>query len=244
MIPRRAIILAGGLGSRLGEIAKKTPKPLLNVNGEPFLNRLVRRLAEQRVTDIILCVGHQGDKIKAYYGNSPMPGINVEYVEDPQLLGTGGALRNALPLIGEDGVFVLNGDSFCEFDLERLVSVKPDPNILGALTLVRMAVGDRYGEVLLDQGSKVAKFIEKYEGRRANESSLINAGVYFLTRELVEGIPAYKKISLEREVFPPLAENGELVGVTLLSDTFIDIGVPDTLAGAGRFFDNLQEEVM
>lgn len=215
-----AVILAGGLGTRLREAVADRPKVLAEVNGRPFLAFLLDRLADIGIQRIVLCTGYMADLVHDTFGASYC-GMELLYSREEQPLGTGGALRLALPLINSDPMLVMNGDSFCDADLALFANSHIETGACASLALTRVEDVGRYGAVDVDTDGTVTSFVEK--GTRTGAST-INAGIYMLARKVVEDIPVGEVISLERDVFPPLIGHG-LFGFYQLS-RFIDIGIP------------------
>jgi NDP-sugar pyrophosphorylase family protein len=118
----QAIILVGGAGRRLGNIVKNTPKPLLEVNKEPFVVKIVQRLIDQGVKKIIFCLGYKAKKIINFFGNGSKWKVKISYVVEKKPKGTAGAIRGAYTKISDPNVIVLNGDSFCHFDSNNCIT--------------------------------------------------------------------------------------------------------------------------
>lgn len=213
---RQAVFLVGGLGTRLKERTHATPKPLLDVAGRPFLEILLDEAARHGFTDILLLSGHFGDQVAARYDKRDWRGARIRVLREPAPLGTGGALRFALPHLAP-AFLMANGDSFFDINLRALAADVPHG---GAVMALRDEAGDRYGRVRLDRG-RVLCFHAPEEGI----AGPINGGVYAITRAVAESI-ALDRVSLEAEIFPPLAKAGRLNGL-LFDRYFIDIGVPD-----------------
>lgn len=213
---RQAVFLVGGLGTRLKERTRDTPKPLLEVAGRPFLDTLLDEAARHGFTDVLLLSGHFGDQFTSRYDGRDWHGARVRVLREPEPLGTGGALRFALQHLAP-AFLMANGDSFFDINLRALTADVPEA---GAVMALRDVPGDRYGRVRLAQG-RVLSFHAPEEGI----SGPINGGVYAINRAVVESI-GRGKVSLEGEVFPRLAAAGRLKGV-LFDRYFIDIGVPN-----------------
>ena len=216
-----AVILAGGRGTRLGALTDAIPKPMLPIDGHPFIEYLVWQLRASGMGPIVISTGYLGESIRGYFGDGRRWGTEILYSDEEKPLGTGGALRRAAALIDADPFLLLNGDSVCEVDPHALLeAVQGD--MIAALTLTRVPDGGRYGEVELAPDGRVAAF--RASGP-AGKPALVNAGVYALRRELVDLMPVPDPISLERDVLPGL--RGRIKG--LVSDGyFIDIGLPET----------------
>jgi D-glycero-alpha-D-manno-heptose 1-phosphate guanylyltransferase len=215
-----AAILAGGLGSRLRKVVSDRPKPLAQVAGRPFMSYLLDQLCGTPVSHVVLCTGYMGDIIASELGTSYGP-LTLTYSHEPVALGTAGALRLAVPFLLSSEVLVLNGDSYCDVDMERLLDAHRQRR--ASITMVVTPVHDaaRYGAVLLDRDEKIISFGEN-GGERGR--GWVNAGVYVIDRAVISGLPAGCPISLERDVFPRLA--GQAMRAFPTKGCFIDIGLP------------------
>jgi D-glycero-D-manno-heptose 1,7-bisphosphate phosphatase len=227
----QAVILCGGLGTRLGALASDLPKPLLPVGDTPFLDVLVFELARHGIRRILLLAGFQADRIVKYSASTPLKaqfGLEITVSVEPQIAGTGGALWWARDQL-DDRFFVLNGDSWADINLLALAGLAEDnASTAGTIALRRITDAARFGVVQLS-GERIARFAERpaQPGPR-----LISAGVYVLRRALL--VDSLAPIcSLERDVFPYLAKQGLLLGAAC-EGYFIDIGVHDDLARACR----------
>lgn len=212
---RQAIFLAGGLGTRLGGRTQATPKPLLEIAGRPFLETLLDEVTRHGFTDILLLAGHFGDQIASRYDGKNWRGARIRVLREPEPLGTGGALRFALPHLAP-AFLMANGDSFFDINLRALAVNVPDSGVVMAL---RDAGGDRYGRVRFVDG-KVTSFHTPKEGF----AGPINGGIYAFSRDIAAAVPQ-GKTSLEVDIFPALAAAGRMRGM-LFDGYFIDIGVP------------------
>jgi D,D-heptose 1,7-bisphosphate phosphatase len=224
---RQAVILCGGLGSRLGDLTKDTPKPLLAIDGVPFLHLLIREIARFGVTRVLLLAAFRSEQIEAFAADLPARlgrKIDVEVAVEPDRAGTAGALYHARDRL-EDRFFLMNGDSLLQTDLIELSALLSSSGAVGALALRPVAALGRYGVVALE-GSRVTAFGAAGDPMAAG---LINGGVYAFRRALVEGLPP--KGSLESDVLPQLAQGGGLAG-RISDGFFIDIGVPEDFTRA------------
>ena len=230
----QAIILAGGIGSRLGNMVKDTPKPFLKVNDSPFILKIVERLVSQGIKDIIFCLGYKPQKIIDFFGDGSKWGIKVLYVIEDQLMGTGGAVRGVYEKISKLSVIVLNGDSFCYFDIPSLFKQHHLNSADATLSVLKINKPERYGLVLFNENMKINKFIEKtkeYKGRL----NYINAGVYIIKKNLIKKIDNKKPVSLERDFFPKILHKN-IQAFILKNNKFIDIGTQESFKKAGFFF--------
>jgi len=217
----KAIILAGGFGTRLRKIVFDRPKSMAIITGIPFLEHQIRLLKEQGVTDIILCVSFMADKIKSYFGNGKKIGVNISYSEEEIPLGTAGAIKKTEKYIN-DTFLVLNGDSYSHIDLKKFLEFHKSHGSGFSVAVTKVKDQLNYGGVIMDD-NKIVKFVEK----QADSGNLVNSGVYLFDKILFNHILAEKNVSLERETFPMLATEGLLRGY-LFDGYFMDIGRPET----------------
>jgi D-glycero-alpha-D-manno-heptose 1-phosphate guanylyltransferase len=245
------IILAGGLGTRLRSVVTDVPKCMAPVAGKPFLGWLLEWLARFPVTRVVLSVGYKREVIQEYVDARDWP-FQTDYAVEETPLGTGGGIRLALSHCTEDRVFVLNGDTFFNADLERLVfsapvtvALKPmrDFDRYGAVTVQRSTAGptasenyfsgrypkNQFPEAFTDLTFQITAFREKAPCREG----LINGGVYAIDRSRLNLSALPEKFSFEKEVLEPMALKGEVAG-QVSDGYFIDIGIPEDYARAQR----------
>ena len=220
----QAVILAGGKGSRLGALAGGLPKPLVEVGEKPFLYYLIDGLRRFGIADVILLVGPYADIYQSRLGDGTALGVRLRLVPENPAADTAGALRYAAAQL-EPAFFLLNGDSFFDVDLLDLANRAMGEPWLARLALREVDDVTRYGAVTLT-GDRVTSFGEK----TAQGRGLINGGVYWMKREIVDHIGP-PPVSLERQLLPPLVARGFVRGV-VYSAPFIDIGTPEDLARA------------
>ncbi|HTV45986.1 MAG TPA: HAD-IIIA family hydrolase [Stellaceae bacterium] len=226
---RQAAILCGGLGTRLGALTARMPKPLLPVAGEPFLDILLFELGRHGIREVLLLAGFAAERIAEYAAASALKarfGIEIAVAIEPERAGTGGALWHARDRL--DPCFLLiNGDSWFDINLLALSSgAAAQPAAIAIIAVRELADASRYGVVTLDAQRRITGF-----GERPPEPGpgLVNGGVYFCHRALVEHLGP--RSSLEADIFPALAGEGRLQGM-LFDEYFIDIGVPRSYAEA------------
>jgi NDP-sugar pyrophosphorylase family protein len=227
------MILAGGLGTRLRSVVADRPKVLAEVAGRPFLALLLDQLASAECQHVVLCTGHQAEQVEAAFGRE-YAGMRLAYSREQVQLGTGGAVRLALPLVEGDGCLVLNGDSYCAADLSLFKHWHGARQAKASLLLTRADDTSRYGRVEVAPDGQVSTFVEKGS---AIGPGWINAGIYLIQREMLELIATDRVVSLERDVFPAWIGAG-LFGSTCEAP-FTDIGVPASYHAAADFFRGL-----
>ncbi len=225
-----AVILAGGLGTRLRSVVCDRPKPMALVNGQPFVAYLVKTLKDQGVERIVFSTGFLAHQVSDYFGTGDRWGIEIAYSQETEPLGTGGAVRLALEQIQAEQFLVLNGDSYCPFDLKSLLNFHRQRQARATLLLAPVEDCSRYGSVVIDREGSVLAFQEKQAGLGAG---LVNAGVYVLDWQTVKAIPSRCKVSLETEFFPSLVGRG--LYATSSQSKLLDIGTPESYALATEF---------
>lgn len=223
-------ILAGGLGTRLRSVVSDRPKVIAEAGGRPFLGWSLDALDRHGFRDVVLCAGHQSERLCQTLG-SRHGQLQLRYSIEDQPLGTGGALRHALPLLRSDLVLVLNGDSFCEVNLRAFLEAHAASRAKASLVIARLEETGRFGRVTLRPDWTVRDFREKSS---APEPGWINAGIYLFHRDLLAGVASQQNISLERDLLPRWLAEG-LHGFPA-TGRFIDIGTPESLAQAEGFF--------
>lgn len=229
-----AIILAGGLGSRLRSVVADVPKPLAPINGVPFLDILLARLNRYDfLRKVVLAVGYQAQMvISRYDGMRHDYNFAIDFSVETELLGTGGGIKQASKMTTAETILVFNGDTFVGVDLRKLI--REHQRHGAPLTAVVKKVRDarRYGTVILnDQGLLVA-FREKV-AQPSEGNELINAGLYAMNRRVL-GLLKEGKSSLETDVLPIIAQSGHIRGY-VTNGRFIDIGIPETYLSAGDY---------
>lgn len=237
--PRRAaVILAGGLGTRMGELTRTTPKPLLLVGGRPMITFQLDRLAQVGITDVTLATSYLASAFEPALGDGSAYGVRLSYVREETRLGTGGGLRHAADAVGltaGDTVVVLNGDLLSGHDLAaQIETFEADRAEAGAEATVhaREVVDVRaYGALAVTAERRITRFEEKPAERRAG---LINAGTYVVDPVLLQRIPAASEVSLERETFPAALASDVVLTAYLEDAAFLDVGTPEALEQARR----------
>jgi mannose-1-phosphate guanylyltransferase len=225
-----AILLVGGMGTRLMPLTSKTPKPMLQVAGVPFTEHQIRKAAQAGITEIVLATSYKAELFEPYFGNREKFGIKIKYAVEKTALGTGGGIRNAAALLDDcDQVVIFNGDVLSGHDLAAQIQFHVNNKADVTLYLTKVADARAYGCVELSADSQVKSFLEKMENP---VSDLINAGCYIFNRKVIDQIPANQVISVERDTFPNLLSSGVKVCGYLDNSYWLDIGNPAALVKA------------
>lgn len=227
-----AIILAGGLGTRLRSVVKDVPKPMAMIGGKPFLTYLVESLAKKGVTRVILSVGYKAEKIIEYFGGC-YQGVEIVYSVEGNPLGTGGAIMLAMTLVAGDHAFVVNGDTYLDVELnkiELLWGINKKPVIVG----VSVTNASRFGQLNINKSGKMVDgFLEKSD----KACGIINAGCYLLPKNIFNGFKKEISFSFEKD-YLQLSTNISKFIFFESKGCFIDIGVPSDFIKAEKILKN------
>ena len=219
---RQGVVLAGGRGSRLGELTSETPKPLLQVGARPFVEWLLENLARQGVERVVLTIGYRAEAFDVWLSGYA-GGVEVSTFVEDEPLDTGGALTLIADRL-DPTFFVLNGDTILDVDLADLGRRLDEQGADAAMALRHVDDAGRYGRVDVDEG-RVRAFAEK----AGEGGGWINGGVYALRRDVLDG--RSPPLSIERDLLPELVQRGRVVALPC-DGFFIDIGVPESLREA------------
>jgi mannose-1-phosphate guanylyltransferase len=220
----QALILAGGEGTRLRPLTQTTPKPVIPLVGQPFISYMLEWLQGHGVDDVVLACGFMADGVRAVLGDGAAFGVRLRYIEEPEPLGTGGALKFAEALL-DQRFLMLNGDVLTDINLTALVEQHVRTDATATLALYPVEDPSAYGLVRRNGDRSVSEFLEKPSPDQI-DTNLINAGAYVLERRVLDSMPpAGTNVSIERDVFPALVGHG-LFGYEA-SGYWLDIGTPD-----------------
>jgi NDP-sugar pyrophosphorylase family protein len=222
----KAVIIAGGLGKRLGELTRAVPKPMIEVDGKPVLEHLIIHLKEQGISDIIICSGYLSGKIHERFGDGKGLGVRIEYAVEKELLGTGGALKNIEGKV--EGTFlVVYGDLIVEMDLRKLVAYHKSKGGLGTLTVHESS--HPYDSDILEVAPDglITRFLGKPKhGQRFENIS--NAGVYVFEASVLKYFPTGVSM-LDKSVLPSVIEKGGRLFAYSTKERVMDMGTIDRL---------------
>jgi mannose-1-phosphate guanylyltransferase len=225
--PLEAILLVGGKGTRLRPLTLSVPKPLLPTAGVPFLAHQLARAASFGVTRVVLATSYRSQMFAECFGDGSGFGLELDYVDEEEPLGTGGGIRNAASRLHsgpDDPVVVLNGDILSGHDLSAQLDLHRKSEAAVTLHLVPVSDPSRFGCVPTDDRGRVTAFLEKTPNPVTNH---INAGCYVYTRRAIDEIPAGRVVSVERETFPQLIESGQVVMGYPDDAYWLDVGTPE-----------------
>jgi mannose-1-phosphate guanylyltransferase len=221
----KAVILAGGEGTRLRPLTLTTPKPVVPIVDRPFLRHQLDLLARAGIEDIIFSLAYRPERIQAVFGDGRALGKRIHYAVEETPLGTGGAVRNAFEHL--DGTTVVfNGDVLTDVDLPALIRMHRASGAVATLVLAPVDNPTVYGVVETDDTGRVRRFVEKPPASEVTTNN-INAGIYVLEKAAIEKMPAGVTYSIERSFFPGLLAAGDLVRAHVHRGYWIDIGTPE-----------------
>ena len=221
----KAVILAGGEGTRLRPLTLTLPKPVVPVVDRPFLRHQLDLLGQAGVTEVVFSVAYRPERVQAIFGDGSALGKKIRYAMEPTPLGTGGAVKNAERYL-DDVTIVLNGDVLTDLDLAAVVRRHRESRAAATLVLAPVPDPAAYGLVETDGDGRVRRFIEKPQPDQITTDT-INAGIYVLQTSTLELMPVGVNHSIERAFFPALLSRGDHVAAHVHHGYWIDIGTPE-----------------
>lgn len=235
----KAVLLVGGLGTRLRSVVPDSPKPLASVGDKSFLDLLVLQLRNQGIRKLVMCTGYLGDQIEREFLDGSALGVSISYSREQRALGTAGALHLAAAQLSDAEEFiVMNGDSFLEVDFNDLLKFHRSHGAVATLAARRVEDAARFGTLEIAKDGRVTGFHEKTE---RESPGVINGGVYIFDKAILDLIQPGNS-SLEREVFPRVLRLG--VYAKEVKGMFIDIGTPEDYVRAKKLYDQLKSSAL
>lgn len=218
---KEAIILAGGLGTRLKNVIHNIPKPMAPINNKPFLEYQLNYLKSYGIRQVVISVGYKKEIIIGYFRNR-FNDIEIVYSIENKPLGTGGGIKKALKQISENSVFVLNGDTMCTVNLKELFSFHVKKKSSLTITLKQLEDNVRYGNVEIDDDNRIVEYSEN----KSSSDGYINSGVYLVNRNVFNSLKLPNVFSIETDCFAKFYKTKNFFGF-IYSGLFIDIGIPE-----------------
>jgi NDP-sugar pyrophosphorylase family protein len=226
VVAMKAILLAGGKGTRLRPLTIHTPKPIVPIFDRPFLQfqlDLIKKVSE--IDEVILSLNYQPRRIEEIFGDGGDTGLSLRYMVEPAPLGTAGAIKYAAANV-DDSIVVFNGDVLTEVDLGAVIRLHRERKATATIVLTPVDNPSAYGLVETDAQGNVGRFLEKPDAHQIT-CNTINAGIYVLEPGTFDRIPSDVPYSIERSYFPSLIERGETFAAYVYSGYWIDIGTPE-----------------
>ncbi|HET6225338.1 MAG TPA: nucleotidyltransferase family protein [Bacteroidia bacterium] len=229
-----AIVLAGGMGTRLQSVVKDVPKPMAAIKDKPFLYHVLTHLQRFSIEKIILSVGYKSEVIQSYFGNQ-FKGTPIEYAIEQEPLGTGGAIFMALQKINTEHVFITNGDTFFNVDITAFKKFHLTEVADVSMCLRSLPDISRYGTVRINETHQIIGFEEK---QGLHQPGTINAGSYIFNAKKMRALPHPQKFSIEKDFFEKNLKTLYFAGF-VTNDYFIDIGIPEDYARAQKELEDI-----
>lgn len=234
----QAVILAGGAGTRLRPLTLDTPKPMIDINGKPFLSYVIEELRKYGIKDVLLCVGYLAEKFKGFFGEGEKFGVSIKYSVEKDFFGTAGALKLAEDLLNED-FFVLNGDTYLEADYADIYRSFKKSGKLGLMAVYDNREKIAEANTAIDEKGMVSAYGKREQLKKGDQViaisvekggqyKYVDAGVYVFKKDILEFIERGKFSSLEGDVYPELIRMKEL-GAYVTSQRYYDLGTPERL---------------
>jgi len=222
------LILCGGMGTRLQPVSGGGQKILVEFAGRPFIDILIESLLPFGFQRFILCIGYERDRVKRHFISK---NLEVVFSGENKPLGTGGAVKNAMPYVRSSPFLLLNGDSLCRIDYTKFLEFHSIKGGLLSIVLANPMTESGYGVIDINDNGRITSFKEK---AKPNEGNYVNAGIYLMNYEVFRLMPHLNKFSLEYDLFPKALMHGCYGFVT--EEEVIDIGTPERYLRAKSIF--------
>lgn len=226
-----AVILAGGQGTRLRPLTYELPKALLPIQGKPLLEYILENCKANNVTNIIICTGYLGEKIKQHFGDGKHMGLSITYSQEKEPSKTGGALLKIKSRLNKTPFLVINGDIVTTFSFADLIEFHKDQQTVGSVALTAVQNPQLYGQLKL-HGSKLVSF---YQGKAPVQSYLVNAGIYVFEPTIFDYFPKGKDAFLLEDTIQKLIQTNKMSGFVFEQEWF-DVGSPENYERAIKGF--------
>lgn len=237
----KAVIIAGGFGTRLRPLTYNRPKPIVPVANRPFVLHQIELLRKYGIKDIILNIHYLPKNMELVLGDGKEFGVKLYYSIEKEPLGTAGAVKNAEEYFDKEPLVVFNGDILTDIDISDLIDFHKKNDACATIALTEVEDPTQYGVVVTDENGRVKQFLEKPSWEHA-VTNKINAGIYILDPQIFKNVPKDKPYSFERELFPSLLAEGRNVFAKVSSSYWLDIGTPKKYMQAHR--DILNQEII
>ena len=221
----KAIIMAGGEGTRLKPVSGDTPKPLVPLCGRPVMEHIVLLLKKHGITDICCALKYRPEEIQSYFGSGEKWGVSMQYRIETEALGTAGGVKNCADFYGSEDFLVISGDAICDFDLTHFIAEHEKRQSAVSLALYPHPEPLRYGLALCGKDGCVRSFVEKPDWSRV-VTNLVNTGIYILSPEAMNEVPEDEVFDFAKDLFPRLLEEGKKLFGYVADGYWCDIGTP------------------
>jgi mannose-1-phosphate guanylyltransferase/phosphomannomutase len=222
----KAVVMAGGEGTRLRPLTINRPKPMVSLVDRPVIQHIIELLKLHGITDIIITVQYLANAIQDYYGDGAAYGVNISYSLEEVPLGTAGSVKNAEHLLGDEPFLVISGDALTDFNLSEIIAHHVEQQAMATITLTRVANPLDYGVVITDEEGNVRQFLEKPSWGEVF-SDMANTGIYVLNPEVLTYVERGKNTDWSKDVFPRLLHRGETIKGYVANGYWTDVGTID-----------------
>ena len=219
----KAVVMAGGEGTRLRPMTASQPKPMLPVANRPIMEHVLRLLRRHGLTDTVVTVHFLASMVRNYFGDGDDFGMSLQYATEETPLGTAGSVKNAEEALRDESFLVISGDALTDIDLSDLIAFHKDNNALVTVALARVPDPLEFGIVIVDDDGKIQRFLEKPTWGQVF-SDTVNTGIYVMEPEVLAHVPAGQIVDWSAEVFPKLLENGERLYGWIANGYWEDVG--------------------
>ena len=221
----KAVIMAGGEGTRLKSITGELPKPMVPLLGRPMMEHILLLLKKHGITEICAAVKYRHEDISSYFGDGSRLGVHLQYRVEEQALGTAGGVKNCAGFYGEEDVLVISGDAACDFDLSSLIRAHKEGSSAVTMALYKHPEPLSYGLTVTDSEGRVRAFIEKPDWPRV-VTDLVNTGIYVLSPGAMSLVPEGQPYDFAKDLFPELLRRGERLTGLAMEGYWCDVGTP------------------
>lgn len=230
---KKAVILAGGQGTKLRPYTYEVPKPLLPVSGKPILEYVLQLLKKNGITEVMICIGYLGEKIKEQFGNGDRLGLKITYSEEKEPLQTGGALAKVKKFTGDDTFLVIHGDILTTLSFQDLINFHQKESELATVALTTVAEPSEFGQLTL-HGTKLVRFYQKNDGKDI-KSPLVHAGIYVFSPAIYSFFPKNKTSFSLEDVMEKLIQEEKVSGF-IFEGQWFDVGSLENYENAIKLF--------
>ncbi|MFC1511177.1 NDP-sugar synthase [Candidatus Margulisiibacteriota bacterium] len=235
---RQAVILAGGAGTRLWPLTIETPKPMIEVNGKPFLLYIIEELKKYDIKNFVFCVGYLADHFKDFFGDGQKFGVHIVYSIEKNFIGTGGALKLAVDQLADE-FFVVNGDTYLPIDYSKVYDKFASAAKTGLLVLYNNQEKIAEPNISVGPADNVTAYVKKEELKQGDRKIVpqknkqapckyVDAGVQVFSKSVLDLIPDRAFVSLEVDIFPELIARNDLTAY-VTDQRYYDLGTPERL---------------
>ncbi len=221
----KAVIMAGGMGSRLKAITGDRPKPMVPLLGRPLMEHILELLRSQGFDQVCAAVRYRAGDIMAHFGDGSRFGVEMQYRVEEEPLGTAGAVKNCRDFYGGEDFLVISGDAACDFRLSRLMEEHKRQGAAVTLALCRHSEPLSYGLAVTDGEGRIRSFVEKPDWSRV-VTDLVNTGIYVISPRIMELVPEGREFDFAKDLFPLLLSRGELLLGLPMEGYWCDVGSP------------------